>query len=30
VLPELKVEEVLQVRIFAVLHWVRRMEESLM
>jgi hypothetical protein len=29
-IPELKVEEVVQVRILAVLYWVRRMEESLM
>jgi hypothetical protein len=29
--PELKVEKVVQVRILAVFHWVRRrMEESLM
>jgi hypothetical protein len=28
--PELEVEKVLQVRILAVLYWVRRMEESLM
>jgi hypothetical protein len=29
-LPELKVEKVVEVRILAVLHCVRRMEESLM
>jgi hypothetical protein len=30
VVPELKVEKVVQVRILAVLYWVRRKEESLM